>query len=183
MTRTRAAMLTAVAVLGVVGLSACSTYTTKSSAAPPAPAATTAPAQAPAAAGATRLVAAQVGTLGTVVTDGKGFTLYRFEKDSNKPAASNCDATCAAQWPPVLVTDATIEVAGVDKSLVGTVTRKDGSKQVTIGSWPVYRYAKDTAPGEAKGQGVGGIWFAVTPQGKKAVETAGDSDSGSGYGY
>ena len=183
MTRTRAAMLTAVAVLGVVGLSACSTYTTKSSAAPPAPAATTAPAQAPAAAGATRLVAAQVGTLGTVVTDGKGFTLYRFEKDSNSPARSNCDGTCATQWPPVLVSDATIAVSGVDRSLVGTVTRKDGSRQVTINSWPVYRYAKDGAPGEAKGQGVGGSWFAVTPQGRKAVETTDDNGGGNGYGY
>src|SRR5438552_1747214 len=165
MTRTRAAVLTAAAVLGVVGLSACSAYTTRSgTASQPAPATTTQQAPEPAGANGTQLIAAQVGNLGTVVTDGKGFTLYRFEKDSNKPAASNCDATCAAQWPPVLVTDATIEVAGVDKSLVGTVTRKDGSKQVTIGSWPVYRYAKDSAPGEAKGQGVGGIWFAVTPQ-------------------
>jgi predicted lipoprotein with Yx(FWY)xxD motif len=183
MSRTRAAVLTTAAVLGVVGLSACSAYTTKpGSASRPAPTqATTQPDTEQAGENGTRLVAAQVGNLGTVVTDGKGFTLYRFEKDSNKPAASNCDGTCATQWPPLLVTDATIAVSGVDKSLVGTVTRKDGSRQVTIDSWPVYRYAKDGAPGEAKGQGVGGIWFAVTPQGRKAVATT--DNSGSGYGY
>src|SRR5262245_1101658 len=115
MTRARAAVLTAAAVLGVIGLSACSTYTTKSSGAPPAPAAATGQALAPSGANGTQLIAAQVGTLGTVVTDGRGFTLYRFEKDSNSPAASSCDGSCATQWPLVLVTDGTIAVSGIDK--------------------------------------------------------------------
>ena len=111
-----------------------------------------------------------VSGLGTVLTDDKGFTLYRFDKDTANPSVSNCDGDCATAWPPVIATSDKVEVKGVDQALVGTVDRKDGSKQVTVANWPLYRFAKDTKPGEAKGQGVGGTWFAATPEGKKAVE-------------
>ena len=61
--------------------------------------------------------------------------------------------------------------AGIDKNKLGSVTRADGTKQLTIGGWPVYRYSGDKAAGETTGQGVGKVWFAVTPAGKKAVAT------------
>ncbi|WP_330336502.1 SCO0930 family lipoprotein [Streptomyces sp. NBC_00557] len=106
-------------------------------------------------------------TLGKVVTDGSGLTLYRFDQDTANPPKSNCEGACATTWPPVPADDATAG-AGIDKSLLGEVTRADGTKQLTIGGWPAYRYAKDAKAGDAKGQGVGGKWFALAPNGKKA---------------
>jgi len=106
--------------------------------------------------------------LGTILTDANGMTLYRFDKDTAKPPKSNCDGDCAAAWLPAITSSPDVDVDGVDRALVGTVTRADGSQQVTIAGWPLYRYVKDTEPGDIKGQGAGGNWFAATPQGKKA---------------
>jgi predicted lipoprotein with Yx(FWY)xxD motif len=128
-----------------------------------------------------KLTAIQNNTLGTIVTDGKGMTLYRFDKDTAKPAKSNCDGVCAAQWPPALVTGSQVALSGVDAGEVGTVTRSDGTKQLTIGNWPVYEFAGDSQPGDTNGQGVGGIWHAVTPQGKKATATVASGGTNSGY--
>src|SRR6476661_1695423 len=86
----------AVAAVAVLGLSACSGDAT----APAAPAATTA---APVEIG-TVLSANSTDKLGTVVVDGQGYTLYRFDKDTAKPPASNCAGECAQKWPPVLAT-------------------------------------------------------------------------------
>ncbi|MQS14867.1 hypothetical protein F7Q99_22045 [Streptomyces kaniharaensis] len=111
--------------------------------------------------------------LGMVVTDGQGFTLYRFDKDTAKPPMSNCNDGCAKTWPPVAKEGTTaVSGSGIDAGVIGEVTRADGSKQLTLGGWPVYRYAQDTAPGDTKGQGVGGTWFAVAPDGKKAAAAA-----------
>ncbi|MEU6100610.1 SCO0930 family lipoprotein [Streptomyces flaveolus] len=104
--------------------------------------------------------------LGELVTDGSGRTLYRFDKDTAQPPRTTCEADCATAWPPVAADDA-IAGEGIDKALLGEVTRADGTKQLTIGGWPAYRYAKD-AVGEVKGQGVGGTWYALAPDGKKA---------------
>ncbi|MDX2393954.1 SCO0930 family lipoprotein [Streptomyces sp. DK15] len=110
-------------------------------------------------------------TLGSVLTDSAGFTLYRFDKDTAKPPASNCDGDCAKAWPVVPAGDATA-ASGMDASLLGEVVRKDGGKQLTVGGWPAYRFAKDTKPGDLNGQGVGGTWFALAPDGKKAAKGA-----------
>ena len=59
-------------------------------------------------------------------------------------------------------------VEGIDEAAVGTVTRPDGSVQVTIGGWPVYRHADDSAPGSTDGNGVDDVWFAIQPDGSKA---------------
>ncbi|WP_317446632.1 SCO0930 family lipoprotein [Streptomyces collinus] len=105
--------------------------------------------------------------LGKVLTDGSGLTLYRFDKDTANPPKSNCAGDCATTWPPVPADDATAG-AGIDKALLGEVTRADGSKQLTIAGWPAYRYVKDVNSGDVNGQGVGGKWFALAPNGKKA---------------
>lgn len=140
------------------------------------PTGTTAPATPNPAAPA--LSAAQVDKVGTVVTDGDGYVLYRFDHDTAKPSRSNCLAACAAIWPPVPATDA-LTVKGIDKALVGQVTRPDGSRQLTLAGWPLYRYDKDDAPREAYGQGAGGTWFAITPTGAKATaDTGGGTTSG-----
>ncbi|MFJ3230770.1 SCO0930 family lipoprotein [Streptomyces sp. NPDC086787] len=124
----------------------------------------TAPSQA---APAGELAVAANPDLGKVLTDGSGLSLYRFDKDTANPPKSNCDGDCATAWPPVPADDATAG-AGIDKALLGEVTRADGTKQLTVGGWPAYRYAKDVNAGDVNGQGVGGKWFALAPTGKKA---------------
>jgi predicted lipoprotein with Yx(FWY)xxD motif len=109
----------------------------------------------------------QNGDLGPVVVDGQGFQLYRFDNDTARPSQSNCSGTCAAQWPPVLVNER-ISFTNLDPSVLGTVQRSDGTQQMTVGGWPMYRYINDVVPGEATGQNVGRVWFAAAPDGSKA---------------
>lgn len=117
----------------------------------------------------TILTANSTAQLGTVVIDGQGYTLYRSDKDTAQPPTSNCDDDCARQWPPVLATPgAPLTVEGVDQTAVGTIARPDGTVQLTLGGWPIYRFSGDTQPGSTTGQGVDGSWAAVTPEGKKA---------------
>ena len=172
MNRVRAAGLAGLAGISALTLAACS-GTSYDNTAQTAPAEQTAGAQ---------LTATSTGTLGTIVVDGRGMTLYRFDKDSSHPSASNCSDSCAENWPPVLVGAGELRLSGVDKSEVGTVTRSDGSRQLTIGGWPVYEYQLDRQPGDTRGEGVGGTWYAVTPTGRKAVPSgSGDSSPGGGY--
>lgn len=105
--------------------------------------------------------------LGKVMTDGVGLTLYRFDQDTAEPSVSNCEDDCAETWPPVPADDAEAG-EGIDKALLGEITRSDGTKQLTVAGWPAYRYVKDVNAGDVKGQGVGGKWFALAPDGKKA---------------
>jgi predicted lipoprotein with Yx(FWY)xxD motif len=179
MTRTRTATLVAGAAAALMTLSACSGGGYGSGAAPASQPQSVN--QEVSQAGGVKLAVAQVGNLGQVVTDQNGLTLYRFDKDkAAKPSASNCNGACAEMWPPALGDSANLQLQGVDAALVGAVTRTDGTKQLTLNGWPLYTYAKDTAAGEAKGQGVGKTWFAVTPQGKKAQAPAVSSSAPSG---
>lgn len=107
--------------------------------------------------------------LGKVVVNGAGLSLYRFDKDDAERGVSNCVGDCARTWPPVIVApSAKVFVAGVPANQVGFIKRQDGTIQLTVGRWPVYRFAKDANPGDIKGQGVGGTWFAVKPNGAPA---------------
>ncbi|MGH3821772.1 MAG: hypothetical protein ACRDRA_02840 [Pseudonocardiaceae bacterium] len=176
MTRTRTAILVAAAATGLITLSACGAGGYGSGAygndASPANQSQGLNQEAAPASGVT-LAAAQVGALGQVVTDQNGLTLYRFDKDKAKPASvSNCNDACAKTWPPALGDPASVQLQGVDPALVGSVTRADGTEQLTLSGWPLYTFAKDTAAGDAKGQGVGKTWFAITPKGKKAQATS-----------
>ncbi|GAA4570206.1 COG4315 family predicted lipoprotein [Planotetraspora kaengkrachanensis] len=176
-TRARAGRLVAV-TFAVVGLAtACSSGDESKSAAPAPKAATPESTAATAAANATEtpgpVVGGPVGTstssIGLIVVDGTGRTVYAYDKDKTHPATSDCDDRCAAQWPPV---PATTDVAGIDSALVGSLTRKDGSEQLTIGDHPVYLYAGDKAPGDVKGQLAEGAWHAITPKGKEIDKQA-----------
>jgi predicted lipoprotein with Yx(FWY)xxD motif len=124
-------------------------------AAPTAPPATTAPAA------ATLRVADSA--LGQILVGPDGRTLYAFTND--EAGTTTCLDACAVAWPP-LPADG-IDLAAVSNSgLLTTVDRPDGSKQVKAGKWPLYYFSGDAAPGETNGQGSGGKWFAVTPDGK-----------------
>lgn len=116
--------------------------------------------------------------VGTVVTS-EGYTLYRFAKDTATPSTSTCVGKCATAWPPVLG-DGVPAVDGLSADLVGTVGRADGTQQLTLNGWPLYRFADDTAPGDIKGQGVGGSWQAIGPDGRPATAAA-PADTGGGY--
>jgi predicted lipoprotein with Yx(FWY)xxD motif len=107
-------------------------------------------------------------TLGNVLTDKDGRTLYLFTKDT--PGNSTCYDTCATAWPAVTVDDLPV-ASGVDSSILGTTARKDGSMQVTVKGMPLYRFASDAAAGDVKGQGNKGVWFVVNSNGD-AVRTA-----------
>ena len=112
----------------------------------------------------------------TVLTNAKGFTLYSFAPDT--PTKSNCNGACAKFWPPV---KGAVSASGV-KGTFGTIKRSDGSVQATFDGHPLYTYVGDTAPGQAKGNGLnlsGGVWHEVTTSGTAA---AGSSSSGSGGG-
>ncbi|MEU5699577.1 hypothetical protein [Streptomyces aurantiacus] len=132
-----------------------------------------------------QLSADKAGELDPVVINGAGFTLYRFDKDTADPSKSNCVDDCATTWPPYLVANkGRVFLDGVDKSAIGFIPR-DGGLQVTLGGWPVYLFSKDLKPGDTNGQGVGGTWFGVAPDGQKAGAGAapeGDGDGGNGDG-
>jgi predicted lipoprotein with Yx(FWY)xxD motif len=166
MLRNHTAILVAGATAGLITLSACSAGGYSTSAAPANQPQSVSQEVIPA--GGVQLAVAEVSNLGKVVTDQNGLTLYRFDKDKAKPSASNCNDACAEMWPPALGDPASVQLQGVDPALVGEVTRADGTKQLTLSGWPLYTFAKDTAAGQANGQGAGKTWFAVTPQGKKA---------------
>ena len=114
----------------------------------------------------------------SVVTNAQGFTLYLFAPDT--ATASKCTGACAQIWPPV--TGPAAAGQGVTGTL-GTITRSDGSKQVTYNGHPLYTYAADTAAGQAKGNGInvdGGVWHEVTASGQAAPAA---TSGGGGYGY
>ena len=116
----------------------------------------------------------------TVLTNAKGFTLYWFAPDT--PTTSNCNGSCAAYWPPVK--GPATAGAGVTGKL-GTITRSDGSMQATYNGHPLYTYVADSAPGQAKGNGLnlnGGVWHEVTVSGAAALAPSGSAGAGGG-GY
>jgi predicted lipoprotein with Yx(FWY)xxD motif len=101
--------------------------------------------------------------LGQILVGDKGLTLYIFTKD--EPGKSNCNADCLKKWPPLLTQGNPTLGAGVDASLVGTATLADGSKIVTYKQMPLYYWVKDLKPGDTTGEGVGNVWFVVSPTG------------------
>ncbi|HEY8914513.1 hypothetical protein [Lacisediminihabitans sp.] len=109
-------------------------------------------------------VAVGTTTLGKVIVDGKSMTAYLFDKDTPNSGSSACTGQCATLWPAITSKSATPQVSGITGK-VGTITGVDGGKQVTVNGRPIYTFAQDKAPGDINGQGVGGIWYVVSPAG------------------
>jgi predicted lipoprotein with Yx(FWY)xxD motif len=105
----------------------------------------------------------QDSALGTILADSQGRTLYLFLKDRN--GTSSCDGSCAQTWPALTTTGTPTAGDGVSGKL-GTSERTDGTAQVTIAGHPLYVYANDAAAGDTNGEGVGGVWFVVSPGGQ-----------------
>lgn len=127
-----------------------------------APASTSAPAKGPADA-ATLAVKMADSSLGSILVDGKGMTLYMYTKDTQGSNASTCSGGCLTAWPAL--SGKPTKGAGVDDSKLGSFTRTDGSVQATYNGWPLYYYAKDTKVGDVTGQNVGTVWFVLDHDG------------------
>ena len=127
--------------------------------------------------------------LGRIIVDGRGRTLYLFEKD--KHGKSACAGQCAAFWPPLIASGKPLATAGAKASLLGTTKRADGRLQVTYNHHPLYRFVKDTKKGQTNGEEVdafGAEWYALSPAGAKIEKNDVKSGSGAGpvaggYGY
>jgi predicted lipoprotein with Yx(FWY)xxD motif len=166
-------MRVAVTLLAVAALAACgddddggteATPTTQSSATTTTAAASDATTTTAGAAGGATV---DVGTtsLGDVLVDADGLTLYVFNSDTT-PGESACNAGCVDIWPPVTV-DGT-PTAGADVTAeLATITRDDGKRQVTVAGKPLYRFSGDAKAGDTNGQGVIDMWYVVSPAGEK----------------
>ena len=127
---------------------------------------------------ATRAATVKTGnsSLGRIIVDARGRTLYLFEKDTRRQSA--CSGACAAYWSPLLTHGKPTAGGGVKRSLLGIIRRANGTKQVTYAGHPLYRFALDTKPGQTNGEGrqdFGAGWDALTPAGKKIEKDASDS--------
>jgi predicted lipoprotein with Yx(FWY)xxD motif len=113
----------------------------------------------------------------TVLTNTRGFTLYSFAPDTS--TKSKCYGACAQSWPPVKGPAAASGVNGT----FGTIKRSDGSTQATFNGHPLYTFVGDTAPGQAKGNGLneaGGLWHEIITAGSAAPAPASTSSGGGG---
>ena len=170
--RSRIALAVAPAAL-VMLLSACSApatpaapATTAASSAPAssAPASTAPASSAPAPADAATLALGIAdSTLGSILVDGKGMTLYMFTKDTQNNNASACTGGCLVAWPPLF--GKPTAGTGADDSKLGSFALPDGSIQATYNGWPLYYWKDDAKPGDATGQKVGGVWFVLDRDG------------------
>jgi predicted lipoprotein with Yx(FWY)xxD motif len=173
---------------GLAGLAliaaACGTSsTTSNSSSATKPSGSSSAVASPVAASGTALKTATIS--GTkVLTNAKGFTLYWFAPDT--ATKSNCNGACAKFWPPVK--GPATAGSGVTGKL-STITRSDGSTQATYNGHPLYTFTSDTAPGQAKGNGIntaGGLWHEVTVSGATvpvAHSSSSSKSGGGGYGY
>jgi predicted lipoprotein with Yx(FWY)xxD motif len=100
--------------------------------------------------------------LGTILVNAEGRTLYGFTKDTS--GNSTCFDVCAQTWPPITV-NGNVTTTGLDAKLFTTFIRSDGATQLKAGKWPLYLFSGDNAAGDVNGQGSGGVWFAVAPDG------------------
>ncbi len=173
----RLAVIGGVAI-AALALAACGSSSSKSSSAK-----TTADTKAAAATtkAQLKLASADVGGLGKILVNDKGMTLYILETADGKPVP--CTGDCEKVWPPAKLPDGTTAVTagtGLDQSLLGTVKATDDADlYATYNSWPVYTFVKDTAPGQAFGQGLqsfGGTWHVLDAKGH--VVTAAASTAG-----
>ena len=116
--------------------------------------------EAPATGAAAPVSTASNPTLGRILVDAKGMTVYVF--DSDKDGKSACAGGCATAWPPVVLeAGASLPTTGDLAADLTTAARTDGAQQVAYKGRPLYRFAADTKPGDAKGDGQGGIWHVV----------------------
>ncbi len=120
--------------------------------------------------------------VGTVLVSPSGLTLYHLSTESG--SSIQCTGQCASVWPPFLESGGTLPTeSGGASGTLGTVTRPDGKTQVTYNGMPLYRYSGDSQPGQANGQGIQGVWFAVTASGSGGQQSPSGGGRYGGGGY
>jgi predicted lipoprotein with Yx(FWY)xxD motif len=123
------------------------------------------------------VITTKSGSVGTYLTDGSGRAVYLWEKDGQDK--SECSGACASAWPPVPASGAVTASGSAVTADLGSITRSDGSKQVTYEGHPLYYYVGDSGPGTTSGQGNDGFgakWWLVSPAGA-AITSAGTGTS------
>jgi predicted lipoprotein with Yx(FWY)xxD motif len=127
----------------------------------------------------TATITTHAGSAGQFLTDSSGRTVYLFAADAmNK---SNCSGACASAWPPVPAKGSLTASGGAMTSDLGSITRSDGTKQVTYKGHPLYYFAGDSGAGQTHGQGVDGFgakWYVLAPSGTQITGTETASASG-----
>ena len=157
-------------------VAACGSAAASTSASAPASSAAAAGSSASASTTGT-VITTQAGSAGAFLTNGSGRTVYLWAKDGMNMSA--CTGACASAWPPVPATGTLTATGGAQTSDLGTITRSDGTKQVTYDGHALYFFAGDSAAGQANGQGsdsFGAKWWLVAPAGMKI--TVADSATG-----
>jgi predicted lipoprotein with Yx(FWY)xxD motif len=122
------------------------------------------------------------GSLGKILVDSQGRTLYLFQAD--KGTKSACTGACAAAWPPLRSSGQPTAGAGATASMLGTTKRSDGKPGVTYNGHPLYTFADDQSAGDTTGQGVnafGGLWYVVSPAGSQITSKPSTPKGGGGY--
>lgn len=107
-------------------------------------------------------------SLGRILVDDRGRTLYLFDKD--RRGRSSCTGACPAYWPPLLSRGKPVAGRGARQSLLGTTRRANGTQQVTYAGHPLYRFAQDSRSGQTNGQDLhdfGAGWYVLSAAGKK----------------
>ncbi|WP_328914487.1 MULTISPECIES: COG4315 family predicted lipoprotein [unclassified Streptomyces] len=175
-------------VLVAVAATACSTGTTNSSSSTGAAAApkSSSDAYAPeaVASSTTATVSTKSESLGKILVNAKGLTLYLFEAD--KTSKSTCTGACAQAWPPLTVKGKPTAGSGVQSKLLSTTNRSGGTKQVTYKGHPLYRFAGDKKAGDTNGQGLnnfGAKWYVLGGNGKAITSKSSQKPSSGGGGY
>jgi predicted lipoprotein with Yx(FWY)xxD motif len=100
------------------------------------------------------LVSLAANAAGKNLTDSNGMTVYTYDKDT-VANVSTCYGSCQKAWPPVVDTGAALTAP------YSTVLRKDGSRQLAYEGKPLYLFFNDKSPGDANGDGIGGVWHTV----------------------
>jgi predicted lipoprotein with Yx(FWY)xxD motif len=117
-------------------------------------------------------VGASQSKFGSILVDGRGHSLYLFDRDRN--GKSSCYGGCAGEWPPLIASGKPHAKPGVKAALLGRTKRHDGRWQVTYKGHPLYTFSGDSSRGQTNGEGLddfGGWWYLVSPAGAKVVGT------------
>jgi predicted lipoprotein with Yx(FWY)xxD motif len=104
-------------------------------------------------------------SLGSIITDADGMTLYVFLNDTEGESTA-CTGDCADSWPALIVRGELEAGGDVDETLLGTVDHPSGSAQATYAGRPLYYFAGDEQPGDTNGQALGDVWYVVSPSGE-----------------
>jgi predicted lipoprotein with Yx(FWY)xxD motif len=169
--------------VGVAVLAAACASGSSSSTGAAAPAGSAAAAPSSAASGSAAVIKTASSSGDTFLTDGSGRAVYLWVKDTGN--ASTCSGACAGAWPPVTTTGAPTVSGSAKASDLGTITRSDGTKQVTYDGHPLYYFSGDSGPGMASGQGSDGFgakWWLVAPSGSDVTAAVASFTAGSGSG-